>query len=138
MNLWTRRIGGLTMTMLIVLSSSQNAMATENNVPIMRIFEFAFAPSDVQPILEAGRKNIETSVRDEPGVVSMYCAIDKHDPTKLYVVEVYRDQAAYQAHVESAHFKAFLGAIQGKVISRQVMETSPAVLGAKTFSWPGQ
>ncbi|MDW3682765.1 putative quinol monooxygenase [Cupriavidus sp. CV2] len=80
----------------------------------MRIFEFVFPPSDVQPILEAGRKNIEASVRDEPGVLLMYCAVDKDDPNKLYVVEVYRDQAAYQAHVESAHFKAFLGAIQGE------------------------
>ncbi|RQS40962.1 antibiotic biosynthesis monooxygenase [Burkholderia sp. Bp8990] len=102
----------------------------------MRIFEFVVAPSDVQSILEAGRKNIETSVRDEPGVLSMYCAIAKDDPTKLYVVEIYRDQGAYQAHTESAHFRAFSDEIRGKVVSRRIVETTPAHLGAKSFDWP--
>ncbi|AXI82939.1 antibiotic biosynthesis monooxygenase [Xylella taiwanensis] len=124
------------MTMSMLLNASQTAMAAESNPPIMRIFEFVLAPSDVQPILEAGRKNIEASVRDEPGVLSMYCAVDKDNPTKVYVVEVYRNQTAYQAHVESAHFKAFLEAIKGKVRSRRVIETTPAVLGAKAFHWP--
>lgn len=112
-------------------------MIAESNPPIMRIVEFVCAPNAIQRIIEAGRMNIEASVRDEPGVLSMYCAVDKIDPTILYVVEVYRDQAAYQAHVESGHFKAFLAAIHGKVKSRRVMETCPAILGSKTFSWLG-
>lgn len=124
------------MAILMALSADKETMATENSVPIMRIFEFVLVPSDVQSILEAGRKNIETSVRDEPGVLSMYCAVDKDDPTKLYVVEVYRNQAAYQAHVESAHFKAFSEAIRGKIVSRRIVEATPALLGAKLFDWP--
>ncbi|WP_202885358.1 putative quinol monooxygenase [Pseudomonas sp. SWRI111] len=110
-------------------------MAIENDVPILRIFEFVLDPHDIPPFLEAGRINIETSLRSEPGVLSMYCAVDTDDPTRLYVVEVYRDQAAYLAHVESAHFKTFLRASEGKVISRQIMQTSPVVLGAKSFDW---
>ncbi|MBB6367460.1 quinol monooxygenase YgiN [Xanthomonas sacchari] len=131
------RIRWLATTFLIAISSSQDAMAIERHAPIMRIIEFVLAADDVHSILEAGRENIAASVRDEPGVLSMHCAVDKDDPTKLYVVEVYRDQAAYQAHVESAHFKIFLAATQGKVISRRVTETQPAVLGAKAFFWPG-
>lgn len=133
----SKRAWGLAVMFLMTFSVDEVAMATESTSPIMRIFEFELNANDVQPILEAGRKNIEASVRDEPGVLSMYCATDTTDPTKLYVVEVYRDHAAYQAHVESAHFKEFLGSIEGKVIRRRVVETHPAVLGAKSFSWPG-
>lgn len=131
------RIRWLATALLFALGSSQDTMAIERHAPIMRIIEFVLAADDVQPLLEAGRKNIAASVRDEPGVLSMHCAVDKDDPTKLYVVEVYRDQAAYRAHVESAHFKAFLAATQGKVISRRMTETQPAVLGAKAFLWSG-
>ncbi|WP_396115243.1 putative quinol monooxygenase [Dickeya zeae] len=100
------------------------------------MFEFVLAPSEVKPILEISRQNIETSIRDEAGVLAMFCSTDKDDPNKLYVVEVYRDQVAYHSHVDSAHFKAFLAVIQDKVVSRRVVETVPAVLGAKAFSWP--
>lgn len=123
------------MTQLIPLGAEQDAITTEENAPIMRIFEFVIAPSDVKPFLEAGQKNIETSVQSEPGVLSMYCAIDKSDPNKLYVVEIYRDQTAYQSHVESPHFKAFSEAIRGKVISQEVTQTRPVNLGAKNFNW---
>ncbi|WP_434573930.1 putative quinol monooxygenase [Pseudomonas sp. Z3-8] len=98
-------------------------MAIENDAPILRIFEFVLDPHDLPPSLEAGRINIEASLRNEPGVLSVYCAVDTDDPTRLYGVEVYRDQAAYQAHVESAHFKTFLRASEGKVISRQIIQT---------------
>lgn len=135
MNLLIRILGTPAIFILMAFGSGQRAMATEITTPVMRIFEFILAPSDVQPILEVGKKNIETSVRDEPGVLAMFCSTDKDDPSKLYVVEVYRDQAAYQDHADSPHFRAFLTAIQGKVISRSVKEMNPMVLGAKSFNW---
>jgi quinol monooxygenase YgiN len=85
--------------------------------------------------MEAGRKNIEASVRDEPGVHSIYCAADKDDPNKIYVVEVYQDQAAYQLHADSPHFKAFIEAMKGEFLSRRAVETTPKLLGAKAFGW---
>lgn len=136
MKLLTRTIGAFSIAILMDIGSGQRAMAIETPSPIMRIFEFVLAPSDVQPILDVGKKNIELSVRDEPGVLAMFCSTDKDDPSKLYVVEIYRDQAAYRSHADSPHFKAFLAAIEGKVISRTVRETNPTVLGAKAFHWP--
>lgn len=138
MKLLERAIRASAIVILMVIGNGQRAMATETTPPIMRVFEFVLDPSDVQPFLEEGKKNIELSVRDEPGVLAMFCSTDKNDPSKLYVVEIYRDQAAYQVHADSPHFKAFLAAIEGKVISRTVKETNPTVLGAKAFNWPNR
>lgn len=134
--MWNQMIVGFAVTLSMALGPE--VVVAQGNAPIVRIFEFVIAQGDVKQILDVGRINIETSVRDEPGVLSMYCVLDKEDPTKMIVVEVYRDPAAYQSHVDSAHFKAFIVAIQGKVISRQVTETHPAALGAKAFNWPGR
>ncbi|MDO5658427.1 MAG: putative quinol monooxygenase [Paracoccus sp. (in: a-proteobacteria)] len=103
--------------------------------PILRIFEFTLAPDDVETFMAAGRDNIRNSVRDEPGVLSMSVATDATDATRLYVVETYRDEAAYQAHRDTLHFQAFIAAIDGKFLSRRVIETTPAMLGAKAFEW---
>ena len=123
------------LAMVMTMGVSHSAMAAETGQPIMRIFEFVIAPDQIAAFMEAGRQNLEASVRDEPGVISMYCVTDKTDPTKLYVVEVYRDQAAYEAHIKTPHFTRFVSEIQGKVVSRRVIETNPAFLGAKPFTW---
>ncbi|ABR59697.1 antibiotic biosynthesis monooxygenase [Sinorhizobium medicae] len=99
---------------------------------------FVVVSDDLEAFMVAGRKNVQTSVRDEPGVLSMHCVADKSDPTKLYVVEVYEDEDAYRSHVESAHFRDFINAIKGKVISRRVIETNPKMVGSKQFAWTEQ
>lgn len=103
--------------------------------PVTRIFEFVLAPENIGSFIAAGRENILTSLREEPGVLSICVAADKEEPTRLYVIEAYRDEAACQAHRETGHFKAFVKAIDGKFISRRVIETNPSILAAKSFSW---
>ena len=68
----------------------------------------------------------------------MHSVADKSDPTNLYVVEVYKDEAAYRAHVATTRFKDFINAIKAKVISRRVIETNPKMLGSEDFEWTEQ
>ncbi|MFV0410327.1 MAG: putative quinol monooxygenase [Paracoccus sp. (in: a-proteobacteria)] len=122
-------------TAISLLTATGSVADSTPNLPIMRIFEFVVAPENVDAFIAAGRENIVTSVREEPGVTSIYVSVDKNDPTRIYVVESYRDNTAYAAHRETEHFKAFLQAIDGKVISRRVIETNPMVLQGKPVQW---
>lgn len=45
-----------------------------------------------------------SSVRDEPGCVGFDVLQDRSDPDTYYFYEVYRDEAALQAHRQTAHF----------------------------------
>lgn len=120
----------------LTLTSATGSLAEQLPAPpVARIFEFVVAPEHVDSFIAAGRDNILASLRDEPGVLSIYLTTDKADPTRLYVVEAYRDEAAYEAHRETEHFQAFVRAVDGKFLSRRVIETSPAVLGAQSFTW---
>ncbi|MDX0654658.1 antibiotic biosynthesis monooxygenase [Sinorhizobium medicae] len=123
-----------------LLASEATSYAQETakrDAPIVRIFEFVVA-SDLAAFMVAGRKNVQASIRDEPGVLSMHSVADKSDPTNLYVVEVYKDEAAYRAHVATTRFKDFINAIKAKVISRRVIETNPKMLGSEDFEWTEQ
>jgi autoinducer 2-degrading protein len=52
------------------------------------------------------------SVRDEPGCVRFDVLQDRSDPDRYYFYEVYRDEAAFQAHAETPHLARWRAASQ--------------------------
>jgi quinol monooxygenase YgiN len=56
--------------------------------------------------LENGRHS-----RQEPGVVRFDVLQQTDDPSRFVLYEVYRDQAATAAHKETAHYRAWLTAV---------------------------
>lgn len=46
--------------------------------------------------------------------------------------EMYTDEAAYKAHLETSHFKKYKATTQQMVKSLKLIETTPILLGAKT------
>jgi len=62
-------------------------------------------PGHEQEALELARTMVEPS-NAEPGCRTYVLHTDPADPAMLFLYEVYDDAAAFQAHCESAHFKA--------------------------------
>ncbi len=44
---------------------------------------------------------------------------------------MYTDEAAYKAHIESAHFKKYVNTTKDMIISRTLIDTVPIQLSAK-------
>lgn len=53
------------------------------------------------------------SVRDEPGCLRFDVSVDTSDPNVLYFYEVYRDEAALEAHRQAPHYLKYRQATQG-------------------------
>lgn len=49
----------------------------------------------------------ETSLRTEPGVLTMYAVSEQENPCKITILETYASRAAYEAHIASAHFQKY-------------------------------
>lgn len=58
--------------------------------------------------------------RKEDGNISYNLHQDCQNPLKYTILEVWKSQAEIDLHNESAHFKAFIKAIEGKVDSLAV------------------
>ena len=71
--------------------SLQELLATPNNKSLLR---------------QLGRENILSS-KSEPGTQAIFFASAKSKPELFYVLEFYKDEAAYKKHIGSAHFKKF-------------------------------
>ena len=77
------------------------------------------------------KEEIETSVRLEPGVLTLYAVSDKGRPTHITILEIYADTTAYKSHLQTSHFIKYKNGTKGMVRSLELVETIPLVPGMK-------
>jgi quinol monooxygenase YgiN len=102
-----------------------------SQVRIVRIAELEIDPDQVAAYTTALKEEIETSIRVEPGVLTLYAVSVKDHPNQVRLFESYSDQAAYQSHLQTAHFKKYKVQTQNMVKSLTLIETDPILLGSK-------
>jgi quinol monooxygenase YgiN len=61
-------------------------------------------PEFREPFLESMLDDAHGSVNDEPGCFRFDVLQDDQDPNTIYLYEVYRDQAGFDAHLVAPHF----------------------------------
>jgi autoinducer 2-degrading protein len=61
-------------------------------------------PEMREEFLAAALEDSTCSVRDEPGCVRFDVLQDNSDPNKFFFYEVYRDEAAIEAHRAAPHY----------------------------------
>jgi len=74
---------------------------------LVRIAEIEVHPEWIEKYLEAARTVGAESVAKEPGVVCIFPMQQKENPCVIRIVEIYRDEAAYKAHLATPHFRAY-------------------------------
>ncbi len=70
------------------------------------VVEFDIAPEHVESFSQAIDWNARMSLDTEPGCLQFDVCGDAQRPTIFYLYEVYEDEHAVQAHLNSAHFHA--------------------------------
>ena len=70
------------------------------------------APIQVQEghkeaFLEAVVEDARSSVNHEPGCLRFDVIQDANDPNRIWLYEVYKDEAAFQAHLQAPHLIKF-------------------------------
>ena len=99
---------------------------------IVRIAELDIAPEQLDPYKLILQEEIETSIRVEPGVLTLYAVSLKGHPDQIRLFEMYRDAASYESHVQSPHFKAYKAQTHRMVKGLRLIETEPILLGSKS------
>jgi quinol monooxygenase YgiN len=115
----------------LMLSPSGVIFAGEAKTPFVRIAELEIDPVQLESYKAAVKEEIETSIRVEPGVLAIYSVALKEDPSQLRFFEIYKDEAAYTAHIASPHFRKYVEITKGMIKSRKLLGTVPIQLSAK-------
>ena len=74
---------------------------------IVLVVELRAAPGHEADLLAAGLQDARDSTQNEPGCVRFDVVQDTEDPAHIWFYEVYRDQAALDAHRTMPHFKTW-------------------------------
>ena len=81
--------------------------------PYVIIVEFTIKPGEMPRFMPLMLENAERSLRDEPGCRRFDVLTGEAGRVVLY--EIYDDEAAFQAHLETPHFHEFRAGIEGLV-----------------------
>lgn len=122
---------GIAALMICLLCVYGGAFTMQKPEPLVRIAELEIDPAQLENYKAFLKEEIETSIRVEPGVLTLYAVAEKEHPTRIRMFEMYADEAAYKAHLETPHFKKYKIGTQAMVKSLKLIETMPILLGAK-------
>ena len=84
------------------------------------VVDFHIHAPHVAAFAEAMAANARASMQREPGCRQFDVCRDPADPTVFFLYEIYDDEAAVQAHLQSPHFLAFNAATAAWVRSKAV------------------
>mgnify|MGYP006357444289 FL=1 len=98
---------------------------------IVRIAELEIEVTRLDDYRAALTEEIEASVRLEPGVLALHAVSVKDNPAQIRILEIYANQAAYEAHLTTPHFLKYKACAARMVRSLRLIETDPLILRAK-------
>lgn len=74
---------------------------------MIRLSEIEIEPEYLEEYLSILKEESKASVELESGVISIYPMYQKEHPNEIRILEIYADKKAYQAHLETPHFKHY-------------------------------
>jgi quinol monooxygenase YgiN len=106
---------------ILMFSFSKNAMAQEKK-QMVRFAKIKVDPLQLDKYNAALKEQMTTAIRVEPGVLTYYAVADKNDPTRITILEIYADTAAYNLHITTAHFKKYKETVKDMVQSLELVD----------------
>jgi len=107
-----------------------NASAQEKK-QMVRFAKLVIDSTQLGKYKAALKEEIETSVRLESGVLTLYAVSEKDNPTYITILEIYADTDAYKAHLQTAHFIKYKTGTKDMVKSLELVGAVPLVTGMK-------
>jgi quinol monooxygenase YgiN len=88
-----------------VKDQKKNALHSKNM--IIRIAEIGIDADYLDEYIAILQEESEASVRLEAGVIAIYPMFQKDNPTEIRILEIYGNKEAYEAHLQTPHFKKY-------------------------------
>src|SRR4051812_47179022 len=79
-------------------------VADEMKAQLVQIAKLEIDSAQLESYKAALKEEVETALRVEPGVLALRAMMEKENPAHITLLEVYADEDAYKAHLQSPHF----------------------------------
>jgi quinol monooxygenase YgiN len=92
--------------LLIAMCPHSKIITTDKN-QLVRLAVIEVDSLQIEPYNEFLREEIETSIRVEPGVTTLYGVAEKENPERITLFETYGDSSQYRSHLTTSHFQKY-------------------------------
>ena len=107
---------------VFMLTVGTTATTAEQTQMIVRLSEIEIAPESLDEYVTILKKEAAASVRLEPGVISIFPMSQQDHPTKVRILEIYANRAAYESHLQTPHFQEYKAATVKMVKSLRLID----------------
>lgn len=108
--------------LFLVMTITLSATAQDHH--IVRLAKIQVDPAQLEQYNAALKEQMTTAIKVEPGVLTYYAVADKADPSHITILEIYADTAAYQAHIQTPHFKKYKATVQNMVKKLELVDVN--------------
>lgn len=97
----------------------------------VRLIKIELHSNAVENFNKLGRTVMLPGIKEEPGILVMYAAAEKENPTRVSILEVYESLAAYNTHITTPHYLEYKESAKTLVKSLRFIDVDPILLGSK-------
>lgn len=122
------RLTPLLSVFLMIITTSfamNNNAVAQNKNPVVRLAKLVIDSAQLDNYKALLKEGVETAVRDEPGVKTLYAVSEKDNPTHFTILEIYAYSAAYRSHIQTPHFLKYKTGTKDMVKSLELVEVVP-------------
>jgi quinol monooxygenase YgiN len=113
---------GLMLCSFFFLLSFGNVAYAQGKNQMVRLAIIKVDPLQLEVYQVALKEQMNSAIQKEPGVLTYYAVADKSDPSKITILEIYADTAAYQTHITTAHFLKYKETVKDMVTSLELVD----------------
>lgn len=114
--------------LFIQIGSASNAQSSDR---MYRIAKIKVDALQLEKYKAALHEQMNAAIKLEPGVLSYTALADKKDPTSFTLLEVYANKEAYQAHIQSPHFRKYKETVKDWVLSLELFDVDLVAIAGK-------
>jgi quinol monooxygenase YgiN len=107
------------------LTSGTDAQAQDTRV--IQLARLEIDSSQLESYSRLLKEGVETALKLEPGVLTLFAVVDKGHPTHITILEIYADTTAYRAHLHTPHFLKYKSATAAMVKHLELVPVTPLV-----------
>lgn len=98
---------------------------------VIRFAKLEIDSSQLSIYLDILREGIQRAIATEPGVLTMYGVQEQSTPSNVTILEIYLNDSAYQAHLQTEHFLKYKASTREMVKSLELVELDPVLFAVR-------
>lgn len=110
---------------------NNNIFAQKESKQMVRLARLVIDSTQLASYNAMLKEEIETSIRVEPGVLTLYAMAEKDNPANITILEIYANIEAYHKHIQTPHFLKYKNGTKDMVKSLTLVEAIPLIAEMK-------